>query len=95
MFKIKLMGFHELETREVFYIGAFHAPVPNELDDALRVLEDAASYAVSSGKADMWIAKHDCDGVFMDLCDDSTVVASYEYVPGRPLTFWFGDECHE
>ena len=92
---LQVTGFHELETREVFYIGAILAPIPDELDDALSVLETATNYAVDSGKADEWCNRFEADGILIDLCDGATVMASYEHVPGRRLTFWFGDECHE
>lgn len=36
------------------------------------------------------------DGMTVDIVNDSgDIEVSYDIQPGRPLVYWYGDDCHE
>lgn len=92
MYHVRLMGFHELETRSFFSIGALatdceHTDAIEFAEICARQLEDVA-----------WVLcrAHDCNGITVDVYDEhGDVVLSWELIPGRPLVLYTGDECHE
>ena len=93
MFTIKLMGFHELETRSFFTIGVL---LRNESDFPLA--NDYAQLCATELESATWILcnAYDCDGITVDVFNEhGDVAVSYELVPGRPMTAYHGDECHE
>ena len=92
MYHVRLMGFHELETRSFFTIGTL--AVDCEYDDVTEFAEVCARQLEDV----VWILvrAHDCDGIAVDVCDEhGDVVLSWELIPGRPLVVYAGDECHE
>ena len=92
MYYAKLMGFHELETRSFFSIGTLTSfPI---FDDINRHAYEFAAFV--GGMADTLCQIHNCDGIAIDVYNDhGDVAVSYDLIPGRPMTAYYGDECHE
>ena len=92
MYVVKLMGFRELETRAfcpIGTLGEFH-----EYEDA----DEFASECSNELAPVEWVLcrAHNIDGITIDVCNvHGDVEVSYEYIPGRPMTAYYGDECHE